>query len=378
MSSSVNLYEVLNLEKTATKKEIKKAYRRMVKEFHPDHGGDPQLFELVTHAYNVLYNEESRATYDNAYSISKRAEGNFQDMKDEAQAFLEAQENEAKLHSKEEVENEFKLANSELNAKHGYQTSSELNKEIDQDEFNNRMTDLEILREQEEIEYEQEQLFDDQAMNGDNFNAMFNAAWDKKYGGGTSLVAHDGNPDAFDGSGFGSFETHEENNLYREDENDSAFNGENFGSLNMGQTGRRLTRKEVSELQGAEYTNNHTKDASTDEYKAMLEQRMKERELETQELDDFEMDDFVDDETFGGYGLSHQLGFTGSDITWDNSDHIREKHRLLLKYREEKQKKLEEQKTGTNQDDDLDEDERRQLRREERRRKRRERRNKTD
>ena len=64
----------------------------MVKEFHPDHGGDPQLFELITHAFNVLYNDESRTAYDHAFKISKEAESDFNDMRTAAQEYLQAQD----------------------------------------------------------------------------------------------------------------------------------------------------------------------------------------------------------------------------------------------------------------------------------------------
>ena len=59
--ASVNLYDVLKVENDATRKDIKSAYKLLVKEFHPDRPtGDKEMFELVTHAYNVLSNEGAR------------------------------------------------------------------------------------------------------------------------------------------------------------------------------------------------------------------------------------------------------------------------------------------------------------------------------
>ncbi|WP_457098563.1 molecular chaperone DnaJ [Microbacterium sp. P5_E9] len=60
-------YEVLGVARDATPDEIKKAYRRLARELHPDvnPGADTsERFKLVTHAYDVLSDPEQRARYD--------------------------------------------------------------------------------------------------------------------------------------------------------------------------------------------------------------------------------------------------------------------------------------------------------------------------
>ena len=60
-------YEVLGLERTATPEEIKKAYRRLARELHPDVNPSEdaaERFKLVTHAYDVLSDPDQRERYD--------------------------------------------------------------------------------------------------------------------------------------------------------------------------------------------------------------------------------------------------------------------------------------------------------------------------
>ncbi|MCD1146852.1 molecular chaperone DnaJ [Peptoniphilus sp. KCTC 25270] len=63
-----DFYELLEIEKTATKAEIKKAYRKKAKQCHPDlHPGDEEAertFKEVNFAYEVLSDEQKRKTYD--------------------------------------------------------------------------------------------------------------------------------------------------------------------------------------------------------------------------------------------------------------------------------------------------------------------------
>ena len=61
-------YEVLGIGKQADEKEIKKAYRKLAKKYHPDmNPGDKaaeQKFKEVTEAYNVLSDPEKKKLYD--------------------------------------------------------------------------------------------------------------------------------------------------------------------------------------------------------------------------------------------------------------------------------------------------------------------------
>lgn len=58
-------YSILGVEKTASQDEIKKAYRRLASQHHPDKGGNKEKFQEIQGAYDVLSNPEKRAAYDN-------------------------------------------------------------------------------------------------------------------------------------------------------------------------------------------------------------------------------------------------------------------------------------------------------------------------
>ncbi|XGW26447.1 hypothetical protein V3C99_007227 [Haemonchus contortus] len=79
-------YEILNVSKTASDAEIKKEYRRMALQLHPDKCRAPhstEAFKALGNAYAVLSNEEKRKQYDmygtsdNVNNVSRGPRGDF-------------------------------------------------------------------------------------------------------------------------------------------------------------------------------------------------------------------------------------------------------------------------------------------------------------
>lgn len=58
-------YETLGVSKTATQDEIKKAYRKLASQHHPDKGGDTAKFQQIEEAYRILSDPQQREQYDN-------------------------------------------------------------------------------------------------------------------------------------------------------------------------------------------------------------------------------------------------------------------------------------------------------------------------
>ena len=72
-----NLYDTLGVPKTASAEEIKKAYRKLAREHHPDQGGDETRFKEIQGAYDVLADPEKRKRYDAYGSTNGRGAPGF-------------------------------------------------------------------------------------------------------------------------------------------------------------------------------------------------------------------------------------------------------------------------------------------------------------
>ena len=58
-------YQILGVTKTASEEEIKKAYRKLAHQYHPDKpGGDEKRFKEINEAYQILSDRAKRAQYD--------------------------------------------------------------------------------------------------------------------------------------------------------------------------------------------------------------------------------------------------------------------------------------------------------------------------
>ncbi|MFR1079786.1 DnaJ C-terminal domain-containing protein [Enterocloster sp.] len=83
MDQKRDYYEVLGIERTADSNTIKKAYRKLAKQYHPDtNKGDPRAeekFKEATEAYAVLSDPEKRKQYDRFGFAQEGTDGGYQE-----------------------------------------------------------------------------------------------------------------------------------------------------------------------------------------------------------------------------------------------------------------------------------------------------------
>src|SRR3989338_8455421 len=61
---SKDYYSVLGVQKGSSDDELKKAFRKLALEHHPDRGGNAEKFKEINEAYQVLSDPKKRQVYD--------------------------------------------------------------------------------------------------------------------------------------------------------------------------------------------------------------------------------------------------------------------------------------------------------------------------
>ena len=81
VSGNRDFYKILGVSKGATKNEIKKAYRNLAKQMHPDKNKDDpnasEKFSDLSSAYEILSDDEKRKLYDRCGEECVKKEGMF-------------------------------------------------------------------------------------------------------------------------------------------------------------------------------------------------------------------------------------------------------------------------------------------------------------
>ena len=60
----MDYYEILGIARDASKADVKKAFRKLAHQHHPDKGGDESKFKKINEAYQTLSDDSRRKQYD--------------------------------------------------------------------------------------------------------------------------------------------------------------------------------------------------------------------------------------------------------------------------------------------------------------------------
>lgn len=70
-------YKILGVDKSASADDVKRAFRKLAHEHHPDKGGDEAKFKEINEAYQILSDDQKRKQYDQFGASAFDGTGNF-------------------------------------------------------------------------------------------------------------------------------------------------------------------------------------------------------------------------------------------------------------------------------------------------------------
>lgn len=73
----MDYYSTLGLNRNASQEEIKKAYRKMAMQHHPDRGGDEKKFKQISEAYEILSDPQKKQMVDMGVDPRNQQQGGF-------------------------------------------------------------------------------------------------------------------------------------------------------------------------------------------------------------------------------------------------------------------------------------------------------------
>ena len=95
INTDIDAYQILQCSKNSNIDDIKKSYKKLALQYHPDRGGNPKDFQLLTKAYLSLIDDFKK----------KNSEKNFVNLKKSSSEFMTVQENNKKENVKINTDN---------------------------------------------------------------------------------------------------------------------------------------------------------------------------------------------------------------------------------------------------------------------------------
>lgn len=183
-------YDVLGVKHNCTQDDIKIAYRRIIQKYQAVFSDKTdakmtEFMKLVNRAYDILKRPDRRAEYDERIKMSRKVKSTNHDaMRESYETFLQSQSQMNTPEAKKHAQEEFDKMKWEIDQRCGGQ----LNTKMMEDDMDKYLRDLGMAREMEDIENQQEKIFDNKTFNINEFNECF----EKLTSGSNSVIEYTG------------------------------------------------------------------------------------------------------------------------------------------------------------------------------------------
>lgn len=203
-------YEILGVSQKCTQDEIKVAYRKLIKKYHPDkcteendathtktklNAAKMSHVKSINKAYEILKNPLKRNEYDNSLKVVKKKGVDFIEMKQSALDFFETHKmsKEELVEAKLRAEREYVQKSRDLDRKMGINNQVGVDRKVTgpptTEELEKQISQLETLRDQEYIENIPTKICDEKDFNIIRFNDVFDSIAEES----NSLIQYTGN-----------------------------------------------------------------------------------------------------------------------------------------------------------------------------------------
>lgn len=328
-ADGLNYYAILGIKKDATDIEIKRAYNKKLKYYHPDKAEPTKenkiKYNLVREAGKILLDKNRRKAFDLERKVKTEQKG-FLSQRDDFKEFIKLQEAAVTEESKKMAKLQFEASKRDLDAKRGFK--EEDRDPISVEDSNRMLDDLMLQRDQEELDVHHNDVFNlggGGTFNPESFNKMFEKAKkrENRKTGRDSLVKYEEIGAINDDNNFGAAGGDGNYDELFGSGNFNAFNEDyaGFGAGlvgNIEDDGSDLSSIDSDDIEDTYDTHTHGRA----DIEKMMQREMAERKSQNKDFKDLSKMDYksaMDDK----FGASHGVGFMVGFNKYVGGDQVR-------------------------------------------------------
>lgn len=309
-----SLYTILGLSQSVCDEPnceelIHKAYVSKAKKYHPDKcdtdANMKQVFELITHAYNILRDSTKRSEYNDKLKIQNQCTNDFDSLRAGYEKYIKTVEPVTSV-TESDVLGQFEYQSSKLNKRHQF-NPNDINLPVSEDESRKKLQELIDARNKDAELFTPGKISFNESdeMDLNRFNAMFDKINNKNVPNSGDITSYN-RPDPWIGSNknfnFSDFDMLD--NIYSNvnDRYDSVT--ASFASVDDCDLPKYDYQSLANEDINASYVNNHNE--LEDNYYEIMKSKILERTQQTKDIGSMKYSDYKLNDT-AGYGIYDEL-----------------------------------------------------------------------